>query len=174
MKNTKNKNKIKLIESDQEITDIFLRDNETDCRENVLLVKKKSEFETLLDESLAGVSDKDVMKQKFNTLSVKKEKTLKQKIKHYPDAQNELDLHGYNANEAVQKTNRFILNSYHKGLKTIRIIVGKGLHSKEGPVLPDIIEKKLPEFIKKNLVLTYEWDKKIKKKSGSILIYLNY
>ena len=51
-------------------------------------------------------------------------------------------------------------------------VVGKGLHSDLGPVLPDVVEDVLKEMKKQGLVIFYEWDKKKKSKSGAVIAYL--
>jgi hypothetical protein len=39
-------------------------------------------------------------------------------------------------------------------------------------VLPDVVEDKLIELKRQNIVLAYEWDKKKKSKSGAVIVYL--
>ncbi len=48
------------------------------------------------------------------------------------DAQDELDLHEMKLEAAVQATREFLDASYRHGLRKVRIITGKGLHSKGG------------------------------------------
>jgi len=48
------------------------------------------------------------------------------------DAQDELDLHEMILDDAVAHTRAFLDNSYAKGLRKVRIITGKGIHSKNG------------------------------------------
>lgn len=47
-------------------------------------------------------------------------------------AQDELDLHEMLLDDAVAATQSFLDSSYSKGLKKVRIITGKGIHSKGG------------------------------------------
>ena len=55
--------------------------------------------------------------------------------------QDELDLHGYKFEESVPAATDFISSSYSKGLRKIRIITGKGLHSPGGKsiIRPEIV-----------------------------------
>ena len=55
--------------------------------------------------------------------------TVSERIKTYPAPQAELDLHGNTAPEAEKRTEAFIENARRKKICTVRIIVGKGLHS---------------------------------------------
>jgi len=122
------------------------------------------DFAELLEESFKKGKEKSA--KKMSPMPVRK------RIKRYPPVEVELDLHGYNAIGAQVKTRSFIHSRKRQGLFTIRIIVGKGLHSDLGPVLPDVVEAVLQEMKKQNLVLWYEWDKKKKSKSGAVIVYL--
>lgn len=97
---------------------------------------------------------------------------VKKRLKRYPPVEAELDLHGYNAIGAQVKTRTFIISCKLQGFFTLRIIVGKGLHSDLGPVLPDVVEDVLKEMKKQGQVIFYEWDKKNKRKSGALIVYL--
>lgn len=59
--------------------------------------------------------------------------------------ESEIDLHGMNIEEATQKVHFFLSNSIFQGFRTVLVIVGKGLHSENGPVLRKAIEKLLYE-----------------------------
>ncbi len=67
--------------------------------------------------------------------------------------EDELDLHGLTADEATAKILFFLQNAISRGLCTVLVITGKGLHSEEGPVLRSATERVLSE--KKNQVV--EW-----------------
>lgn len=58
------------------------------------------------------------------------------------DAQDELDLHEMVLDDAVAHTRAFLDNSYAKGLRKVRIITGKGIHSKNGEAVlrPAVID----------------------------------
>jgi DNA-nicking Smr family endonuclease len=89
-----------------------------------------------------------------------------------PPAQEELDLHGFTAAEAEQKTAAFIGSAGRRRLQTIKIITGKGLHSPNGPVLKDVVEHRLAELKSSRAILAYMWEKKNKEKSGALIVYL--
>lgn len=52
----------------------------------------------------------------------------------------ELDLHGLTIDEASAKALFFLHDAVYQGWQTVLIITGKGLHSKEGPVLRQAME----------------------------------
>lgn len=127
-------------------------------------IEDETDFAELLEESF----------KKEASQSVKKASPmpLQKRLKRYPPVEIELDLHGYNAIGAQVKTRSFIHNCKRQGFFTLRIIVGKGLHSDLGPVLPDIVGDVLQEMKKQDLVIFYEWDKRKKSKSGAVIVYL--
>jgi len=121
------------------------------------------DFAQLLEESFKKGRKKKVKKKSM---------PLKKRLKRYPPVEAQLDLHGYTAVGAQVKAESFIRNCKHQGFFTLRIIVGKGLHSDLGPVLPDVVEGVVKQMKKQGLVIFFEWDKKKKSKSGAILVYL--
>lgn len=119
--------------------------------------------ETNLDEGMV-----QYLKEK-QARRVKKKKS----IRGYPPAQSTLDLHGEIAVVAERKTVSFIHTCGVQGLKTVRIITGKGLHSPGGKaVLPDVVEVQLVILKQDGLIFDFAWDKKVKAKSGAVLVYL--
>ena len=67
----------------------------------------------------------------------------------------EIDLHGFTLDEANKTVDRFINESYEKGINKIRIVTGKGLHSdnEKNPYISkdlSILRYSIPEYIKKN------------------------
>ena len=54
-----------------------------------------------------------------------------------------LDLHGLTVEEASAKVVYFLRNVSYQGFQTVLIITGKGLHSSDGPVLRQAMEKLL-------------------------------
>ena len=70
----------------------------------------------------------------------------------------EIDLHGFTLDEANQKIEKFIFDSYENGFNKLRIVTGKGLHSnneKDPYVSKDlgILRYSVPEYIKNNVEL---------------------
>ncbi len=108
-------------------------------------------------------------------LNEKKARSSKKKrsIKGYPPVQETLDLHGEIAVDAERKAVEFIQMGSFKGLKTVRIITGKGLHSPGGKaVLPDVVEAQLVVLKRDGVVFDFAWDRQVKQKSGAVLVYL--
>jgi len=135
--------------------------------------KPEMNFAEMFEKSLDENGDfQTILQEKEDSSSPVKALTVMERIKAYPDPEDEIDLHGYTAREAKAKTEIFIQNAHYKGIQTLRIIVGKGLHSQSKAVLPDIIEKKVACLKKGNLVLTFQWENRGKLKSGAMIVYL--
>lgn len=90
-------------------------------------------------------------------------------VKDYPNPERELDLHGHSVQEALFEMGKFIQTAIHHKLRTVRIITGRGLHSKNmTSVLPEEIEKKLAELRREGKLLAF----KREKTGGSFAVYL--
>ncbi|MGD8958938.1 MAG: Smr/MutS family protein [Desulfobacteraceae bacterium] len=98
--------------------------------------------------------------------------SIRQQIKAHPPPQRQLDLHGCTALQAQQRTATFVHGALHAGLATVRIIVGRGLHSQGRAVLPDAVAEKLAELKGRGQVLTFQWEKHKKSRSGALIVYL--
>ena len=102
------------------------------------------------------ISDKD--KKDWQNFLSKKEKLPDKdnsKTKDKSIKISEIDLHGFTLDEANKTVDRFINESYEKGINKIRIVTGKGLHSdnhKDPYVSRDlsILKHSIPSFIKQN------------------------
>jgi len=125
--------------------------------------KDEKDFARLLDESL---------KEKTLSRSKPKPMPLKRRLKRYPPPEVDLDLHGFTAIGAEVKARSFITSAKLQGFFTLRIIVGRGLHSQEGPVLPHVIEDLLKALKKENVILSYKWENKKNQKGGAVHVYL--
>ena len=123
----------------------------------------EEDFASLLDESL---------KQRKPSRQAPKPMPLKRRLSRYPLPEKDLDLHGFTAIGAEIKARSFVLSAHQQGFFTLRIIVGRGLHSEDGPVLPHVIEALLNTLKKENVVLAYEWERKKKVKSGAVIVFL--
>jgi len=134
--------------------------------------KHEDSFEELFKKSEKDPELKKIQGQKsdnFKTIPV----SIKERIKSYPQPQRKYDLHGLTGSEAEIITEKFLNESTMSGLKTVRVITGKGHHSSAGSVLRDRIET-LANILKKNKkILGWNWEKKYKEKSGSMIFYLN-
>lgn len=56
-----------------------------------------------------------------------------------------LDLHGARASEAAERVARFVRDAHRAGVRRIRIVHGKGLHSEGGGVLAEVVLRVLTE-----------------------------
>lgn len=124
----------------------------------------QEDFATLLKESFAkpGASKK----------KSKPDMPLNKRLKRYPPVETDLDLHGFTAIGAQVRAKSFISSCKQQGFFTVRIIVGRGLHSELGPVLPDVVEEVAKEMKQKGIILSYKWEKKKKVRSGALIVYL--
>lgn len=133
---------------------------------------ENNEFARMLERHLAGKSQKDLLREKTDGVQPRA-LPVSLRIKRYPGPQAELDLHGDTARRAVEKTALFIESSRHHGLLTLRIIVGRGSHSSDGPVLPDAVAGKLSELKSSGRILDFRWERQGRSKSGAVIVYLN-
>ena len=125
-----------------------------------------------IKEDFAGMLEASFKKGEVKSVKKPQRMPLKKRLKRYPPVEVELDLHGYTSVGAQVKVESFISNCKFQGFFTIRIIVGKGMHSDFGPVLPDVVEDVVRQMKKQDVVIAYEWDKKKKSKSGAVIVYL--
>ncbi|NJL59382.1 MAG: hypothetical protein HC887_06805 [Desulfobacteraceae bacterium] len=102
-----------------------------------------------------------------------KPKSLKEQLKKYPEPNKELDLHGFSSVQAVIRTETFISESIRQKLKTVRVIVGKGLHSEGKAVLKEVVEDKLARMKQDGFIFNFRWEKDSKLRSGAIIVYLH-
>ena len=102
------------------------------------------------------ISDKD--KKDWQNFLSKKEKLPDKDYSQTKDKSikiSEIDLHGFTLDEANKTVDRFINESYEKGINKVRIVTGKGLHSdnEKNPYISkdlSILRYSIPEYIKKN------------------------
>ena len=128
------------------------------------------------------ISDKD--KKDWQNFLSKKEK-LPNKDNSYSKYKvtktSEIDLHGFTLDEANKKLERFINESYDKGITKIRIVTGKGLHSdnEKNPYISkdlSILRYSVPEYIKKNnelMKLIIEFEEAPRHDGGEGAFYIN-
>ena len=131
------------------------------------------DFASLLASSLSEKSEAVLLHEKRDRMELRKKPSVQERLKHYPSVQGELDLHGYTAAKADQTAELYVRRAYSVGTYTIRIIVGKGLHSEHGAVLPDVISDRLNTLRQDGIVLAWQWEKGKKSKSGAMIVYLN-
>lgn len=127
--------------------------------------------EDLSDEEFARLLDASFKTAPPNR-HTPKPMPLKRRLKRYPAPEADLDLHGFTAIGAEVKARSFITGAKQQGFFTVRIVVGRGLHSEEGPVLPHVVEDLLKTLKKENIVLSYNWEGRKKGRSGALIVYL--
>ena len=94
----------------------------------------------------------------------------------------EIDLHGYSLDEANTKIFEFINECYEKNIKSINVITGKGLRSRniEDPYSSSdlgMLKNSVPNYIKNNSELMSKikhinFDEVMSKNKGNFNIYL--
>ncbi|MCP4219527.1 MAG: Smr/MutS family protein [bacterium] len=135
----------------------------------------EEDFARLFEESQADRYQQVLMneKQKNTNRGMRAtQRPVGRRTEQYPAPQAEVDLHGCNAVEAENRVNSFISNAAGKRLRTVRLIVGKGLHSEGKAVLPDVVENLLFQLKRSQTILGFKWEKKEKRKSGALIVYL--
>ncbi len=186
-----NKNDLPVFDSDHDFLKAFIKkdeiktkhqeDNGIDPRKKIQINKHGIEVINTLPvdhnftetkENFSELLEESFKKRKVKPTNKPSPMPVKKRLKRYPPVEAELDLHGYNTIGAQVKTRSFISSCKHQGFFTLRIIVGKGLHSDTGPVLPDVVEDVVKEMKKQDQVIFYEWDKKKKARSGALIVYL--
>lgn len=129
------------------------------------------DFSTLLERSLKGKNGAALLRDKREK-DLPEPVPLKKQLKRYPPPEEELDLHGDTAVRAVVRSESFVRTAWRVGAFTVSIVVGKGLHSAFGAVLPDVVEDLLVRLKKEGVVLWFEWDRHFKSRSGAVIVYL--
>ncbi len=66
----------------------------------------------------------------------------------------------------------FLLTARQKGLRTVAVITGKGLHSQGLPVLRDLVEGMAKDMKAGREIRNYVWENGQRENSGAIIIYL--
>ncbi|BCS97471.1 hypothetical protein DSLASN_31030 [Desulfoluna limicola] len=135
--------------------------------------EESEEFAALLESSLSEKSGEVLLSEKVDKVGPSRTLTLKERLKRYPAPQAQLDLHGYTAAKADQTAEHYVRRAFSVGTYTLRLIVGKGLHSEHGAVLPDTIADRMTALKQEGIVLSWVWEKGKKSKSGSLIVYLN-
>ncbi|MCU0288493.1 MAG: Smr/MutS family protein [Acidobacteria bacterium] len=135
--------------------------------------KSKEQFKHLFEKSQLDIYQRIMlMEKKKISEELKTSPILAEQLKNYPAPEKELDLHGLSREKAALRTESFIRTARCLDIMTIRVIVGKGIHSEGKAILPDVVEAKIIELKRRSWVLYYKWEKKVKSKSGSLVVYL--
>jgi DNA-nicking Smr family endonuclease len=130
------------------------------------------DFADLLEEALAAENLEVIRaeKERGEAASESAGPHAAQEAEESPDA--ELDLHGCTAEEAVRRVRDFVLEAQDQSGKTVRLIVGKGFHSAQRAILPDVVEREAARLRRQGIVRTFRWEHRRKRKSGSLLVEL--
>ncbi len=174
------KNDLPVLDSDDDFLNVFepKAKSRSRAQKNLILESFATEQDYQEEEdysdneNFAAMLEESFKLKKNRIIKKQSPLPLKKRLKRYPGVERELDLHGYNALGAQLKLRSFIQSCKHQGFFTLRIIVGKGIHSENGAVLPDVVEDELKEMKKQNLVIFYKWDRRTKAKSGAMIVYL--
>jgi DNA-nicking Smr family endonuclease len=119
------------------------------------------EFEKLLDESFKSPEFERFLKEKKADRPVRQ--SVGEIIKDYPGVQGILDLHEKTRDEANIAIKRFIRVSKESGLRTVRIISGKGTG-----VIRNFTGELLTELRQQKFLLHF----KAEKRTASFIVYL--
>jgi DNA-nicking Smr family endonuclease len=163
MAEKKNKRGVRLLEGGDDLGRLFA-DEPAD-------VEAEDDFARLLDRCLAEMDAGSIARDK-EPPAAPEDTSLRERLRAYPPPQAELDLHGTTAGAAGDTTAAFLLSARRRGLRTVRVIVGKGLHSRGRPVLPDVVEQVVVELKRQRQILSFVWEKQAKRRSGALIVYL--
>ncbi|OIP47029.1 MAG: hypothetical protein COZ12_04760 [Deltaproteobacteria bacterium CG_4_10_14_3_um_filter_60_8] len=89
-----------------------------------------------------------------------------------PDLKRQLDLHGMTVDEALRRVVYFLQNGRHQGLRQVRIVTGKGLHSDGEAVLPEAVEQTLLVLKRQGEIHSFQWQNGDRRRSGALLVRL--
>lgn len=88
----------------------------------------------------------------------------------------EIDFHFLGRNTSTQSIEDYLFDCFielkERNIKKIRLIVGRGLHSPDGPVLPDRVCRVLNQFQDRGRIKNHYFEPSIEEKSGSIIVEL--
>ncbi|RKX83106.1 MAG: DNA mismatch repair protein MutS [Spirochaetes bacterium] len=101
---------------------------------------KKRNFNDLLNKYPPKKAEKETEPADSRKKAIRRREYLR-KLK----PQRTLDLHGFKKDDAIAALNSFIIESRQLGFKKVLIIPGKGIHSKNGPVLRNAVIKYLEQ-----------------------------
>jgi len=161
--------KIRVLDNQQDLSGLFDGRGDGDSVPGSSCEEEES-FSRMLEDTLSGVDQAAIIRQKYPEPDLPGSKKHTVGPPGKPRA--ELDLHGCHVHEALVRVEAFIETSALQGIDAVRIIVGKGLHSQGNAVLPDAVAEKIFELKRRGRVATFAWEKKKKRVSGSLLVYL--
>jgi DNA-nicking Smr family endonuclease len=160
---------IRILDAREDLSKLFDGRGDGDIAPGPSCEEEES-FSRMLEDTLSGVDQAAIIRQKHPEPDLSGSKKHKVGAPAKPRA--ELDLHGCHVHEALVRVEAFIETSALQGIDAVRIIVGKGLHSQGNAVLPDAVAEKIVELKRRGRVATFAWEKKRKRASGALLVYL--
>ncbi|WP_459914311.1 Smr/MutS family protein [Desulfocicer niacini] len=156
------------LDKDQHLSDVF----KVSEKEDESAPEEVENFSELLESSLKGKNQDALLREKRDR-APSAPVSLKKRLKRYPPPEKQLDLHGLTGAEADVQAETYLRHSWRNGFFTLRLVVGRGLHSEAGAVLPHVVEDLLVRLKRDGVVLWFEWDRKQKFRSGAVIVYLN-
>lgn len=93
----------------------------------------------------------------------------------WPVPEKTLDLHGLNTLQAEVRIRSAVLTARMDGTEVLRIVTGKGLHSRSGTaILRDYTEDFLVELQRLGEIRAFRWEGKTKRKSGAVWVRMRH
>lgn len=133
---------------------------------------KQENFEGIFEKTVSDEELKAVLQDK-KAVDEDRRHSHHERLKLYPDPEIELDLHGLTAAEAETRIESFLKNAKARGIRTVRIITGKGLHSPQGrAILPEVATGVIRRLKEEKIASGFRWEGKQKENSGSMRVYL--
>jgi len=125
-------------------------------------------FLTAMQKIRATVKDKAEQEETDSRSSKSKRRPTKRDAVHISQ---ELDLHGFLRDEALQQLHSFITNAYNQGWSSVLVITGKGLNSPEGPVLQRAVDAWLRKE-GRGMVAEYSQAPRARGGKGAFVVFL--
>ncbi|MBF0467458.1 MAG: Smr/MutS family protein [Desulfamplus sp.] len=161
-----------IIDGQGSISKMFIQAEKTVSKQKDSgLIHEDEDFSELVETALMG-KNRDAMMREKSDRPLPKPVPLKNRLKRYPPPQDKIDLHGHTATEAQSRTESYLRSCWRNGVFTVQIIVGRGIHSTYGPVLPNVVEDLLARLKREGVIMWFEWDKRTKSQSGAVIVYL--
>lgn len=158
---------IRTLDAHEDLYELF---GERNGEDPAPAAEDEEPFSRMLEDALSGADQAEIIRQKYpENVQVPEQRRLSPR--GTPGA--ELDLHGCHVREALVRVEAFLETAALQGLDAVRIIVGKGLHSQGSAVLPDAVEGKIVELKRRGRVATFAWEKKHKRASGAVIVFLS-
>lgn len=132
----------------------------------------EEDFAELLERDLCGRDPRELTQEKQEGDPAPRPETAREFMQQAPPPQDEIDLHGCTAAQARDRTEWFLQAAAGRGLETVRIIVGRGIHSAGRAVLPDAVAQVLAEKKRQGMVRTFCRERGNKRSSGAVIAFL--